>query len=214
MCCRHCGVSFGYENATQAESPSKLSLLLRNSVGGKKSKYKPEHAKRLHIHSSDMSVVSDTCSKLQLPRAAEEDVWTAYNELRNYGLSKPNSVAYAIYRVVRLKDLPILDEDVIELVQMTFQVKRVPTFLAVRSEVSKLRMSSPRSYLITDPRRTQSDIYYLRVHAKKACRRHRNIPYDLLMSYAEPGFVVSRIPNLDTRAKRVVLRVLVRLKVV
>ena len=214
ICCRQCGVSFGYGTANQSESPSKLSLILRNSVGGGKSKFKPENTKRLHIHNSDMPIVSDTCSKLELPRATEEDVWLAYNELRARGMSKPNSAAFALYRVIRLNDLPILDMEVVSRIQMTFHVQRVPTYLAVMSEVNKLSISFSRSYLITDPRRVQSSRYYLKIHVKKTCMRHRSIPFDFLLQRAERIFNSSRIPNLDTRAKRAVEQVLAKLGMV
>ena len=208
ICCRQCGVSFGYKAATQPESPSKLSLILRNSVGGGKTDFKPENTKRLHIHSSDMSVVSDTCNKLGLPQAAEDDVWLAYNELRGHGMSKPNSVAFALYRVIRLNDLLILDQEAVSRIQITFHVQRVPEYLAVMSEVSKLNISSSRSYLITDPRRVQSSRYYIKTHVKETCAKYKkmniDIPFDFLLKRSEPIFDSSRIPNLDTRAKRAV----------
>ena len=211
LCCK-CGKVFGQEDIVNPESPAKLSLALRK-IKGTKNEPNPKHTKRLHIYKDDLNVVSSVCSKLNLPRAFEDDVWVAYKELREYSMQRPNSVAFAIYRVVRLNDLPILDSDIKNAVEVLFNVQRVPDYLAVMSEVNKIEQSKPGSYLLTDKRRTKSSRYYLLTHVKRATRKHKNVPFDLLLSYAEPRFNVSTFGNIDTRAKRVVSQILVKMNV-
>ena len=212
ICCGNCGTVFGYEDTVGIESPAKLSLFLRESTGTK-NEPSPKHTKRLHIHKDDINVVSSVCSKLELPRAFEDDVWVAYKELRKYSVQRPNAVAFAIYRAVRLNDLPILDNDIKNAIEVLFNVQRVPDYLAVMSEVNKIEKTSPGSYLLTDKRRTKSSRYYLLTHVKRATRKHKTVPFDLLLSYAEPRFNVSTFGNVDTRAKRVVSQILIKMNI-
>ena len=214
ICCRKCGVVFGLEDVVTVESKAKLSLFLRQTTGSTTT-YKPENKsnKRIQNDDNDLNVLSAVCGKLQMPRSLEEDVWTAYNELRNMFMQRPNAAAFAIYRAIRLNDLAILDKDVIDTIMMMFRVQRVPQYLAVTSEVSKLVITSSKSYLLTDDRRTKSERYYLLVHVKQATRDHPEIPADLLLKNAEPRFNVSTISNADTRAKRAVTQTLIRLGV-
>ena len=211
LCCK-CGVVFGSEDVVNLESQAKLSLYLRNTKGST-SDYQPEHAKKLHVHNSvDINIMSDTCGKLQLPSALEDDIWRVYQELRKMYMQRPNAAAYAIYRAVRLNDLPILDEDIIKKIQMTFQVLRVPSYLTVMSEVNKLNMVSPKSYLLTDRRRTKSTRYHLLIHVQRACKKNPHIPFDILLTDAEPRFNARLTANADTRAKRAVFTALTKLR--
>ena len=213
ICCCVCGVVFGPEDVVNIDSQSKRSLFLRKYPGSKH-EYKPKHAKRLHIENSVINVISSICGKLLLPRAMEDDVWAAYNELRAMYLQRPNAAAFAIYRVVRLNDLPILDDEIVSTIQAMFKVRRAPRYLAVMSEVHKLKMISPKSYLLTDTRRTMSSRYYLLIHVQMATKKYPKIPADFLLLKAEPIFNASKtVSNADTRAKRAVSHALVKLGV-
>ena len=210
--CAKCGKVFGRDDEPAISSMSKLSLFLRNSSGSP-AKNRPKETKYLHITASDLNMVSDTCSKLTLPSHAQNEVWRAYQKLRQHYFSKPHSVAYPIYRVSKLNDIPTLEEDVIDAIKISFNVRRVPTYLIAVSAVHKRGITDANLRLFTDPHRVKSDRYYLLIYSKKACRKHPHVHHDILLSIAAPIYKVSQIPNLDTRAKRAVAQALAKLGV-
>ena len=128
-------------------------------------------------------------------------------------MAKPHSVAYPIYRVSRLNDIPALEEDVIDAIKISFNVRGVPTYLAAVSAIHKRGITDTNLRLFTDPKRVKSNRYYLRIYSKKACRKYPQVHSDILLSIARPIYTVSKIPNLDTRAKRAVEQALAKLGV-
>lgn len=136
--CKQCGIVQGREIIQEAQKSSELNLYLETELGGPARELNVLNPK-IHIHSSDVSPFSNICSKLVIPQFIRKEIWRTYKILKKEtNLTKAKASCLAIFYVCRKNKFPLIEEQVMELIRLNFNVKNVPNFLNVVSEANSI----------------------------------------------------------------------------
>ena len=136
--CKRCGIVQGREHIQESQKSSALNLYLETELGGPARELNILHPK-IHIHSSDVSPFSNICGKLAIPQFIRSEIWRTYQVLRREtNLTKAKSSCLSIFHVCRKNKFPLIEEQVMDLIKMNFNVKNVPQFLNVVSEANSI----------------------------------------------------------------------------
>ncbi len=179
--CSTCGVVFGTDNTQETLTASHLNLYLRTENGGHPSD-RPKDIRKLHIHSSDSSQISDICTKLSLTDSLSTEIWNLYNILRKKAsFSKAKSACFAIYHVCRKNNIPFLEDEIRDIVCLSFNVQKAPKVLDIYSKINKKFVNPKPSSTTTIGINTNDanpDGFYLKRHLKISQQNHPDISYD------------------------------------
>lgn len=205
--CQGCGIVLGIDNEQISSTGSHLNLHLRTEIGANP-KDRPREIRKLHIHSSDSSQMSDICQSLFLSDSVTDEIWHIYQKTKSIvRCSKAKSACFAIYYTCRKYEIPFEEDIVRAKVRMSFQVMNAPALLDVFSKINKLSDKIQGELFTTEMGISTNDEnpenFYLKAHLKQAQQRHPDINFQKLQNIANSFFVAQK-GNNDTRAKNAV----------
>lgn len=223
LVCETCGQVLGEADkqvpSAGPRGSSRVAYSFLDGKGGKKDDM-PEHMRRRgrkgkpHLESQDLEKFSATVGKVGLPTWAQKEAHFIFTKLRAHGLSKPNSLFFAIMYVSMRHGMPLLQEDVQDAIRSNLGVQNVLDWLAAKSAVSKLEASGCSWRMPqTDEAAAADPLYYLRAHVKRALRRYPQADADLLAALAGRYFGSLSAKNCETRAKRAAMQALANMGV-
>ncbi len=205
--CQGCGIVLGIDNEQTFSTGSHLNLYLRTEIGANP-KDRPNEIRKLHIHSSDSSQISDICQSLFLSDPVTDEIWNLYQKTKSIvHCSKAKSACFAIYYTCRKYEIPFEEDIVRSKVRMSFQVINAPALLDVFSKINKLSKKIQGELLTTEMGISTNDEnpenFYLKAHLKQAQQKHPDINFQKLKNIANSFFGAQK-GNNDTRAKNAV----------
>ena len=205
--CQGCGMVMGIDNEQVSPTESHLNLYLRTEIGASPND-RPNEIRKLHIHSSDSSQISDVCQSLFLSDALTDEIWHLYQKTKSIAkFSKAKSACFAIYYTCRKHEVPFEENTVRNKVRMSFHVLNAPTLLDVFAKISKLSKTDQRMMLATemglDTNSHNPEKFYLKTHLKNAQASYPHINIEKLKRSANTFFQLQK-GNNDTRAKNAV----------
>lgn len=208
--CGRCCAVLGMEHFPEKPGASKLSLFLQLERGGLAVKL-PDRTAKLHLNgadSSDISAISDICSKLDIGTALQHDVYKIFKSVNGIKFSKAASACFAIYYVCRKDSVPFDEDAVRDAVAMAFGVQHAPTMLSVNFAVNKA-VDIPKNAWFAEsvgrdmPTTTEANppLFYLRRQLKRLCAENPDRSYDDLYPHAARLFERVKAGNAEMRAK-------------
>ena len=205
--CQGCGMVIGIDNEQVHSTGSHLNLYLRTEIGASPND-RPNEIRKLHIHSSDSSQISDVCQSLFLSDAITDEIWHLYQKTKSVArFSKAKSACFAIYYTCRKYEIPFEENTVRNKIRMSFQVLHAPTLLDVFAKINKLSKKDQRIMLVTemglDTNNHNPENFYLKAHLKTAQGHHPHINIEKLKQSAAIFFQTQK-GNSNTRAKNAV----------
>lgn len=197
--CKRCGVVLGIDNTQELATESTLNLYHEIEPGTKP--VKMDCTKRTHEHRSDVSLFSNACDKLGLPRYCYLEAWSTYSKLRNNtSYSKAEIASFALFTASKRYSIPKSEKEIQDAIRMTFRVKRVPTMLKVFSRVKLTAQSLGISYSAD----SKSECYYLNLYLSREQQKLGSvIDFDLVRKKARTLFEAMSGTN-DAKARKAV----------
>ncbi len=197
--CKRCGVVLGTDNSQEIATESTLNLFHEIEPGTKPVKI--DCTKRTHEHRSDISLFSNACDKLDLPRYCYLEAWNTYTKLRNNTTySKADIASFALFTASRRYSIPKSEKEIQDAIRMAFRVKRVPTMLKVFSRVKLTAENLGINY--KDEKKSES--YYLNLYlAKEQQKLGSKIDFDLVRKRARVLFEAMSGTN-ESKARKAV----------
>lgn len=182
--CKRCGVVLGTDNSQEIATESTLNLFHEIEPGTKPVKI--DCTKRTHEHRSDISLFSNACDKLDLPRYCYLEAWNTYTKLRNNTTySKADIASFALFTASRRYSIPKSDREIQDAIRMAFRVKRVPTMLKVFSRIKLTAENLGINY--KDEKKSES--YYLNLYLTKEQQKlGSKVDFDLVRKRARAVF--------------------------
>ena len=203
--CTKCGIVKGREIIQERQSLSKLNLYLEKSLGGPSRELNILNPK-IHIFSSDASPFSNICGSLEIPQFIRTDIWKTYQILRKEtNLTKAKSACFAMFYICRKNKFPLIEERVMELIQLNFNVKNVPSFLNVVSEANSF-ITNGIPLLETlgiDTNKNHSAEYYLNSALTVIKNNYTVEQFQNIRTFAVKIFPTLN-GNLDSNAKKAI----------
>lgn len=197
--CKRCGVVLGTDNLQEVSNESTLNLFHEIEPGTQP--VKAEFTKRTHEHRSDISLFSNACDKLGLPRYCYLEAWKTYSKLRhNTTYSKAEIASFALFTASKRYSIPKSEKEIQDAIRMAFKVKRVPTMLKVFSRVKLTAESLGISYTGD----SNSECYYLNLYlAREQQKLEPVVDFDLVRSRARTLFEAMSGTN-EAKARKAV----------
>ncbi|MFY9299913.1 MAG: hypothetical protein WAO91_01815 [Candidatus Nitrosotenuis sp.] len=197
--CKRCGVVLGTDNSQEISTESTLNLFHEIEPGTKPVKI--DCTKRTHEHRSDISLFSNACDKLDLPRYCYLEAWNTYTKLRNNTTySKADIASFALFTASRRYSIPKSEKEIQDAIRMAFRVKRVPTMLKVFSRIKLTAENLGINY--KDEKKSES--YYLNLYLTKEQQKLGSmIDFDLVRKRARVLFEAMSGTN-EAKARKAV----------
>ncbi|MEM3065126.1 MAG: hypothetical protein QW177_07125 [Candidatus Nitrosotenuis sp.] len=190
----------GTDNSQEIATESTLNLFHEIEPGTKPVKI--DCTKRTHEHRSDISLFSNACDKLDLPRYCYLEAWNTYTKLRNNTTySKADIASFALFTASRRYSIPKSEKEIQDAIRMAFRVKRVPTMLKVFSRV-KLTAESLGINYSKDEKNSES--YYLNLYLSREQQKlGPKVDFDLVRTRARALFEAMSGTN-EAKARKAV----------
>ncbi len=198
--CKRCGVVLGTDNSQEIATESTLNLFHEIEPGTKPVKI--DCIKRTHEHRSDISLFSNACDKLDLPRYCYLEAWNTYTKLRNNTTySKADIASFALFTASRRYSIPKSDKEIQDAIRMAFRVKRVPTMLKV---FSRIKLTAENLGISYSKDEKKSESYYLNLYlAREQQKLGPKVDFDLVRKRARALFEAMSGTN-EAKARKAV----------
>jgi len=202
--CR-CGVVLEEKipESTVFAQQSRMSLYHKVEVGGSPEDMKVVN-RNIHIYSPNSSEFSNICSKLFMSESIQSRAWHIYSALRSHTyFSRAKCAIFSVYVACREGGQPIDERQIQESVHSTLCVKKIPTILAVISELHNAARE-----LGINSNNGHSDEYYLNLETSRNQSRFRDSHMYDLFKRTCVNYFASLSGNPQNRARRAVDMVL------
>lgn len=135
--CAKCGCVIGSDTYQETHVISKTNLYQDYGLGSKPNSNLVSFSSKRYTHflSTELSMISNICETLNLPKFLSQDIFYWYKKMRkNIKMTKSKTIVLVIYQLCRYNQIPLDEDHLIRTIQMVLHVKNVHSSLNVISE--------------------------------------------------------------------------------
>ncbi len=196
--CGKCGCVVGEPEDVSVANTSITNLFQDKQLGSKPNLKLVGRStqKYIHFESVELSMVSNICNSLKIPKSIEHDIFYWYKLIRkNLKITKAKIIILVFFKLCKYNQFPIIEEELITVVKSNMNVKNAPTYKNIIFNANSIMDGNNIPILEKigfNKLVTENSHFELRSKIKKI---HQDLNPEMITEFS--NMVYSLIPNIE-----------------